>query len=58
MWILLGCTGESRKYEIYAIAALIGSGGSAMLITSLAMVASFIGSNLGMNDKVNVLARS
>ena len=34
-----------QKYEIYGVAALIGSGGSTMLITSLSLTADLIGAN-------------
>ena len=44
----LGCTEcVTTKYQIYPIAILMGAGGSAMLITSLAVVASLIANNIG-----------
>jgi Na+/melibiose symporter-like transporter len=46
LWIWFGCNMSTAKYEIYPVAILMGAGGSAMLITSLAIVASLIGSNL------------
>jgi len=47
IWVLFGCEKcDSAKYEIFAIAALLGAGGSAMLINCLAIVANLIASNI------------
>ena len=46
--MLFGCEQcDTAKYEIFAIAALLGAGGSAMLINCLAIVANLIASNIG-----------
>ena len=48
LWIWFGCNScERAEYEIFGIAIFMGAGGAAMLINSLAIVASLIGNNLG-----------
>ena len=52
-----------KTYEIYGVAALIGAGGSIMLITSLSLTAELIGPNtesgafvygsMSLSDKVS-----
>ena len=37
----------TAKYEIFAVAVLLGGGGSAMLISSLTIVSSLVGQNTG-----------
>ena len=46
-WIWFSCEKCGSEYNIFGIAIMMGAGGSAMLINSLAIVASLIGNNLG-----------
>ena len=46
-WIWFGCKEATARYEIFVVAALMGGGGTAMLICSLTMVASLVGNNIG-----------
>ena len=53
--MLFGCEEcDTAKYEIFAIAALLGAGGSAMLINCLAIVANLIASNIGKNIAIQM----
>ena len=48
MYVLFGCNNnETAKYEVFAIAIILGASGSAMLVTSLSISACFIGENIG-----------
>ena len=48
---MLGCNNnETAKYEVFAIAAILGVSGSAMLVTSLSISASFIAENIGKEN--------
>ena len=49
-WIWFSCEKCGSEYNIFGIAIMMGAGGSAMLINSLAIVASLIGNNLGKNS--------
>ena len=42
-----GCKGSTAKYEIFILAALMGAGGCAMLVSSITIVASLVGNNTG-----------
>lgn len=65
LWIKLASQDDIiyKTYEIYGVAALIGGGGSVMLITSLALTAELIGQNpesgafvygsMSLSDKVS-----
>ena len=45
---MFGCNNnETAKYEVFAIATILGASGSAMLVTSLSISACFIGENIG-----------
>ena len=49
VWTWLGCSHpDTGRYEIYAVAALMGTGGSAMQVTSLSLVANMIGEETGI----------
>ena len=51
VWLASACNSlVYAKYEIYPVAFLLGAGGSAMLVTSLAIIASLIGKNLGKHN--------
>ena len=51
IYVLLGCNNnETAKYEVFAIAAILGVSGSAMLVTSLSISASFIAENIGKEN--------
>jgi len=47
LWILFGCKNDNMfvQYEVFGVAALIGAGGSTMLVTSLSVTAELIGQN-------------
>ena len=48
IYVLFGCNNnETTKYEVFAIATILGASGSAMLVTSLSISAWFIGENIG-----------
>lgn len=47
VWIQLRAGSDFVAYEIHAVAILLGSGGSIVLVTSLGITADLIGSNVG-----------
>ena len=50
---MLGCNNnETAKYEVFAIAAILGASGSAMLVTSLSISACFIAENIGKKNLI------
>ena len=53
IYVLLGCNdNETVKYEVFAIAAILGASGSAMLVTSLSISACFIAENIGKENLI------
>ena len=47
IWIKAGCklNDDSTEYQVFFVAALVGAGGSTMLVTALALTADLIGRN-------------
>ena len=56
MWVWLGCKNENTmEYEIFGLATLIGGGGASMQMLGLAVIANFIGANIGILGVIFVL---
>ena len=53
IYVLFGCNNnETAKFEVFAIATILGASGSAMLVTSLSISACFIAENIGKENLI------